>query len=213
MVADDTALSGEELAFLQDLFRESAPDLARTGERSLRVDASGTDAELLAQLLESRSMRLTAERDGLLIRFELSLRPSRGGQPLELVFSRPTITECRAPAADPVRERAARVRPPVDDVTVEDSSGRPLPARVRDISATGMALTERGDSPVPGARISLHLRLDGGGETDVGGRVVRVHQDAGSDECTIGIAFEHTDAQTRSVLERFVFRKHPVLRH
>lgn len=207
MAADETALSREEIDFLRDLFREIAPELAQEDGRRMRLDATGTDAELLAQLLDSHRLSLTAERDGLLIRFELSLHQPQAGHPLEISFSRPTITERHD------RERAARVRPSAEEVAVHDADGQPLPVRVRDISSTGMALASREGSARPGSRVSLRLRLEGGGETDIQGRVVRVQEEADSDECTLGVAFEHADARTRSLLERFVFRKHPALRH
>lgn len=207
MAADDAALSREELDFLHELFREAAPEISQDGERRMRLDAGGTDAGLLAQLLDSRRLSLTAERDGLLIQFELTLHQPQSGHPLEIRFSQATIIERHE------RDRAARIRPAQEEVAVQDADGHPLPVRVRDISSTGMALTARDGPTKTGSRLSLRLRLEGGGETDIQGRVVRVQEQADSDERTLGIAFEHSDPRTRSVLERFVFRKHPVLRH
>ena len=203
MATDDSALSREEIDYLQNLFREARPAPGEQGGgRRMRLDASGTDAELLAQLLDSHRLSLTAERDGLLIRFELTQHQPQSGQPLEVSFGQPTITEQQQ-----ARERAVRVHPTDSEVTVQDADGHPLPVRVRDLSTTGMALSAR-DETAPGTRIRLRLRLEGSGETLVEGRVVRVEEANGSDECTLGVAFEHTDQATRSLLEQFVSRKH-----
>jgi c-di-GMP-binding flagellar brake protein YcgR len=204
MATDDSALSREEIDYLRNLFREARPAPGQhSGGRRMRLDASGTDAELLAQLLDSHRLSLTAERDGLLIRFELTLHQPQSGEPLEVSFGQPAITEQQHE-----RERAVRVHPNDSEVTVQDADGHPLPVRVRDLSATGMALAARDETAAPGARIRLRLRLEGSGETLVEGRVVRVEEATGSDECTLGVAFEHTDQATRSLLEQFVSRKH-----
>ncbi|MGD8709644.1 MAG: hypothetical protein PVF40_04590, partial [Ectothiorhodospiraceae bacterium] len=130
-------LSAEELSYLRELFSESRPGPDRpVGERGLLLDPSSADAEVLMQLIGADRLQMTAEQGGYLFRFDLQLERPPSGFPVALRFSYPTIVERSG------TERAARVRSSLEGVDVSDPQGRLHHPRVRDISASGMALED-----------------------------------------------------------------------
>lgn len=201
-------LTPEELAYLQQLFGLQAGSPAPDGERMLLLDPAGSDAEVLARLLGAQRLSLSAEQDGFLFRFDLSVEQPPGGTPLRLRVGYPRIVERHA------RERALRVAPARGEVELAEASGRLSDASVRNISASGLALeTESGGPLKPDEHVCMTLRLATGDQARIEGRVVRVQRQRGSPRQTLGIEFEHTDPDTRAILDRFVFHHYPALAH
>lgn len=209
MIRDESGLTPEEIAYLQSLFAEdSGTGTGMALPRRLLLDPSGTDAELLAQLAESQNLTLTAEKDGYQFLFRLAVQRPPNGQPVEVRFGVPRIIEKNG------RERAARVRPRPDEIRVMDSRGALRRAQVRDISCSGVSLTDRGnEAAATDGRVRLRLRLESGTHAHVMGRVVRVEHEPTTGERTLGIEFQHSDSATQEILERFVFTHHPLLHH
>lgn len=206
-----THLTGDEIEFLQRLFAEvdaGPTGTAAEGSRRLTLDAGRSDAEVLASLIGAEQLTLTAERDGLQFSFEVALARPPSGHPVSLQIGYPRIVDRQG------HGRAARVQPAMDEATLVAIDGARRNATVRDISASGLSVTE----PSLGhrrrnERIRLHLRLDGDERANLQGRIVRVEnaRRGGSPCRTLGIEFEHADPGTRAILDRFVFRHHPTL--
>lgn len=199
-------LTAEELDYLRELFAANQPRHAvPIHPRQLLLDPSGADAELLVQLINADRLHLTVEQGNYVFGFELSVERPPAGFPVAVRFSYPTITErCGT-------ERAARVHPDQGEISVIDDQGLLQAPQVRDISATGLSLTDLPSTLTrPGRhQIQLHLQLAEAERLELKGRVVRVNRDQIDDKRrTIGIHFENTDSTTQAILNRYVFRHH-----
>lgn len=162
---------------------------------------------MLMRLIGADSLQVTAEHGGYGLQFELRLEQPSSGEPVAVRLGYPTILDRDG------RERAARVHPEHGEVLVTDPGGCLQSPAVTDISASGMAIADTAPGLKRGGhdRIGLRLRLDGGGPIEIEGRVVRAKPVADRRRM-LGIAFEHTDSETRAILNRFIFRHHPLAR-
>ena len=201
-------LTPEELAYLRQLFSVPGSSEPPPAERMLLLDPAGSDAEVLARLVGAQRLTLSAEQDGFLFRFDLSVEQPPAGAPLRLRVGYPRIVERHA------RERALRVQPALGEVELAEASGRLTDASVRNISASGLAVDAESSGPLkPDEHVCMTLRLATGDQAQIEGRVVRVQRQRGSRRQTLGIEFEHTDPDTRAILDRFVFHHYPTLAH
>ena len=209
MAREESQLTPEEMAYLQSLFAEDTGETSGTAlSGRLLLDPSGSDAQLLSQLAEFQNLTLSAEKAGYKFRFRVSVPRPPSGHPVEVRFGVPRIVENRG------RQRAARVRPRPDEIRVVDSRGTLHHALVRDISCSGLSLTDHGDDTATAdGHVRLRLRLESGADAQVVGRIVRVQREPATGERTLGIEFQHSDTATQEILERFVFTHHPLLHH
>ena len=212
MAVKSAYLTPEELDYLQELIfvADEAQEATAERPRQLLLSPYGGDTELLLQLLKADRLQLKLERGTYLFVFELYAERPTAESAVALRFSYPTIIECYG------TERAARVQPDQGDIRVVDSQGLLQAPQVRDISATGLSLT---DLPSTLTRtehhlINLRVQLTDAERLELKGRVVRVNQDkANTKRRTLGIRFENIDADTQAILNRYVFRHHAETRH
>ena len=211
MPAKSAHLTAEELDYLRELFAaDRSREAPSAPPRQLLLDPAGADAELLLQLINADRLQLTAEQGNYLFDFELYVEQRPAGLPAAVRFSYPTIIERYG------TERAARVHPYQGDIRVADSQGLLQTPRVRDISVTGLALTDLPSILTrPGRHpIQLYLELTEAEQLELQGRVVRVNRDqANGKRRTLGIRFENIDPAARAILNRYIFHHHSRARH
>lgn len=212
MPAKSAHLTAEELDYLRELFAaDQSCEAPPTSSYQLLLDPSGTpNAQLLLQLINADRLQLTAEQGNYVFDFELYVERRSAGLPMAVRFNYPTIIERYG------TERAARVHSYQGDIQVADSQGLLQNPRVRDISVTGLSLTDLPSILTrPGRRpIQLHLELAEAEQLDLKGRVVRVNRDqANGKRRTLGIRFENIDPAARAILNRYIFHHHSRAQH
>ncbi|HET8700685.1 MAG TPA: PilZ domain-containing protein [Nitrococcus sp.] len=202
-------LTTEELDYLRELFAaDRSCGATSVSPHQLLLDPCGSDAELLLQLIKADRLRLTAERAHYVFDFNLCIEYP-ADSPVAVRFSYPTIIERYG------TERATRVRPHQDDIQVADKKGLLQAPQVRDISVSGLSLTDLPSTLTrPGRhQIQLQLQLAKSDPLELEAQVVRVNRDyTDTKHRTLGIRFEHIDAAAQAILNRYVFLHHPAVR-
>lgn len=212
MAVKSAYLTPEELDYLQELIfaADETHDAAAERPRQLLLSPYGGDTELLLQLLKAERLQLRLERGTYLFLFELYAERATAESTVALRFSYPTIIERYG------IERAARVQPEQGDIQVVDNQGLLQAPQVRDISVTGLSLTDLPSNLTRAEHhpIDLRLHLTDAERLELKGRVVRINRDENdAKRRTVGIRFENIDAETQAILNRYIFRHHAETRH
>ncbi len=212
MAIKSAHLTAEELGYLRELFASSKPRQAPAIRSCAFVlDPYSGDTELLALLSNTERLQLKLEQGNYVFDFKLYVEHPTAGSPVALRFSYPTIIERYG------TERAVRVHPYQGDIRVIDSRGLLQAPQVRDLSVTGLSLTDLPSSFTHPGRHPIHLqvRLSNAEHFELKGEVVRINQDhTDTKRRTLAIRFdEDITAETQTILNRYVFYQHTQARH
>ncbi|MCO6439674.1 MAG: PilZ domain-containing protein [Nitrococcus mobilis] len=204
MAIKSAHLTAEGLDYLRELFAANEPREARViRSRALVLDPYGGDAECL---------QLKLEQGNYVFDFKLYVEHPTAGAPVALRFNYPTIIERYG------TERAVRVHPyhHQGDRWVIDSQGLLQTPRVRDLSATGLSLTDLPSTLTRPGRHPIYLRaqLSNAERFVLKGQVVRINRDpTDARRRTLAIRFEDITAESQAIINRYVFRQHTQARH
>ena len=205
-----TYLTEEERAYLRELFSEYGATSTEpaVAPRSFRLSRLTADPELLSQLLGAGRLQLKAEDGPYRLLFDISAVPDPDGDHVSLQFGYPLILDAR------LAERSARVQPEAGEVSIADPSGRLGHPRVVDISTSGVAIEAPGmQTARRGSHFkTLQIDLPGDRHIQLEGRVVRVQGRDHRHGRRLALRFEHTDSETAAELQRYIFRRHRLLR-
>ncbi|WP_040662231.1 PilZ domain-containing protein [Nitrococcus mobilis] len=211
MVVKSAHLTAEEVGYLRELFAANElREVPLLRSRTLALDPYGGDTELLQLLSDAKHLQLKLEQGNYIFDFKLYVERPTAGPPVALRFGYPTIIERDGTA------RAVRVHPYQGDIRVIDSRGLLQAPQVRDLSATGLSLTDLPSTLTRPGRHSIHLRVQfsNAERFEVKGQVVRINRDhADTNRRTLAIRFENIAAETQTILNRYVFRQHTQAQH
>lgn len=216
--AKGDALTPEERAFLQQLFREDGHTTAAAGDRLARVvtvteDGTGTGdgtADMVSRILTRGGACLRVAEGDRILEYTLELDPdSAGSEAPRLYTSAPAVLDRYG------NRGSIRVAPAPGEVAVHDRAGLFQQPDVVDLSTTGMFLRDRPErAPADGTPLTgLKLSLDRDRAIRVSGRIVRVSRERGGTGVAVAFDPERLDAASAGTLRQYVYdryRRHPL---
>lgn len=204
------ALTAEERAFLQQLFREgtdAAGPVSDEPHRSLTLmeGAAGADdgaADLVSRILTRGGARLRVADGDRILEYTLELDPDSAGSEAPRLYSSTPVVLDRYGSRGSIR-----VAPAPGEIEVHDRAGLLRRPDVVDLSTTGMFLRDHPDrAPADGTPVTgLKLSLNRDRAIRVSGRVVRVSRGRGGTGVAVAFDPDKLDAASAGTLRRYVY--------